>query len=66
MKQKQISGILSALVTPYDDAGKVNYSVIRDLVKFQLSAGLTVSAFPENWLTKSMCLPISVVICGSN
>jgi N-acetylneuraminate lyase len=36
-----ISGILSALITPFDNQGEVNTAVLRDLVRFQLQAGLT-------------------------
>ncbi|MEM7118691.1 MAG: dihydrodipicolinate synthase family protein [Chloroflexota bacterium] len=35
-----ISGILSALITPFDKDGRVNTAVLRDLVRFQLEAGL--------------------------
>ncbi len=35
-----ISGILSALITPFDSQGRVNPAVLRDLVRFQLQAGL--------------------------
>jgi len=37
---KQINGILSALITPFDQNGKVNTAVIRELVQFQMGAGL--------------------------
>jgi N-acetylneuraminate lyase len=36
-----IHGILSALITPFDGEGRVNTAVLRDLVRFQMQAGLT-------------------------
>lgn len=36
-----IHGILSALITPFDKNGKVNTAVLRQLVRFQMGAGLT-------------------------
>lgn len=35
-----IDGILSAIITPFDQNGVVNTAVIRDLVRFQIGAGL--------------------------
>lgn len=35
-----ICGILSALITPYDAAGRVNLAVVAELVEYQLQSGL--------------------------
>ena len=37
----KLTGVMPALLTPFDDEGEVNLRVIRDLVEFHLAAGLT-------------------------
>lgn len=37
----EINGILSALITPFDKSGEVNLSVMRELVRYQMRAGLS-------------------------
>ena len=37
----QIHGILSALITPFDQRGQVNTAVLRELIRFQMQANLT-------------------------
>lgn len=37
----QLTGILSALLTPFDSEGNVNYKVLSDLVEWQLTQGLS-------------------------
>ena len=37
----KLTGILPALLTPFDEHDKVNTTVIRDLVEFHLTAGVS-------------------------
>jgi N-acetylneuraminate lyase len=37
----KLTGIMSALLTPFDGEGDVNQTAIRDIVEFQLAAGLS-------------------------
>jgi N-acetylneuraminate lyase len=37
----QLTGMMSALLTPFDAEGKVNYTVLSDLLEWQLARGLT-------------------------
>jgi N-acetylneuraminate lyase len=37
----QLTGMLSALLTPFDAEGNVNFTVLTDLVEWQLARGLT-------------------------
>lgn len=37
----KLTGVMPALLTPFDDEGEINLTVVRDLVEFHLAAGLT-------------------------
>ena len=37
----QLTGMMSALLTPFDPEGNVNYTVLSDLLEWQLARGLT-------------------------
>lgn len=37
----QLTGVLSALLTPFDGEGNVNYKVLSDMIEWQLSQGLS-------------------------
>jgi N-acetylneuraminate lyase len=37
----KLSGIMPALLTPFDDEGEVNLTVVRDLIEFHLAAGVS-------------------------
>jgi N-acetylneuraminate lyase len=37
----KLSGVMPALLTPFDDEGEINLTVVRDLVEFHLAAGLS-------------------------
>ena len=37
----KLTGVMPALLTPYDNEGEINLTVVRDLVEFHLAAGLT-------------------------
>ena len=37
----KLTGVMPALLTPFDSQGEVNLTTIRDLVEFHLAAGLT-------------------------
>lgn len=40
-EKKGFKGIYSALLTPYDENGKINFKVIRQLVEYQLRGGVS-------------------------
>jgi N-acetylneuraminate lyase len=37
----QLTGILSALLTPFDGEGNVNYTVLSDMIEWELDRGLS-------------------------
>jgi N-acetylneuraminate lyase len=37
----KLTGVMPALLTPFDEGGEVNLAVVRDLVEFHLAAGLS-------------------------
>ena len=40
MRRERIQGVFTALVTPFDDAGRIDERALRDLVRAQLAAGV--------------------------